>query len=47
VPDALKIARKQGLDLVEVASAAEPPVCKIMDYESYRREQDQRRRDAR
>ncbi|ETZ07594.1 translation initiation factor IF-3 [Holospora obtusa F1] len=30
--DALDMARKQNLDLVEIASTAEPPVCKICDY---------------
>ena len=30
--EAMKLARSAGLDLVEVASNAEPPVCKIMDY---------------
>ena len=30
--DALKIADDQGLDLVEVAPGADPPVCRIMDY---------------
>lgn len=30
--DALKRAQDQGLDLVEVAPTARPPVCKIMDY---------------
>lgn len=32
----MKIAEEQGLDLVEVASAAKPPVCRIMDYGKYR-----------
>lgn len=30
--DALKIASEKGLDLVEVAPQANPPVCKILDY---------------
>jgi len=30
--EAMESARSAGLDLVEVASNAEPPVCKIMDY---------------
>ena len=33
--EALKIAREQSLDLVEVAPTAVPPVCKIMDYGKY------------
>ncbi|NOX90334.1 MAG: translation initiation factor IF-3 [Calditrichaeota bacterium] len=35
VEDALKLAREQGLDLVEVAPNANPPVCKIMDFGKY------------
>jgi translation initiation factor IF-3 len=30
--DALSLARQRGLDLVEIAPAAVPPVCRIMDY---------------
>ena len=30
--DALEMAQRQNLDLVEIASTAEPPVCKICDY---------------
>ncbi|MFH1415046.1 MAG: translation initiation factor IF-3 [Elusimicrobiota bacterium] len=33
--DALDKARDRGLDLVEVAPEAKPPVCKIMDYSHY------------
>ncbi len=47
LPDALGIARESGLDLVEVAANAEPPVCKIMDYGKYKYEQDQRRKESR
>jgi translation initiation factor IF-3 len=46
---ALRIASEKGLDLVEVAPNASPPVCKILDYgrykfETIKREKDQRRR---
>ena len=34
--DALKLAREQELDLVEVSPNAAPPVCKIMDYGKYK-----------
>jgi translation initiation factor IF-3 len=37
--DALKAAEERGLDLVEVAPQAEPPVCKIMDFGKYKYEQ--------
>ena len=32
---AIKIAREQSLDLVEISPTAVPPVCKIMDYGKY------------
>jgi translation initiation factor IF-3 len=46
---AQRIASEKGLDLVEVAPQARPPVCRLMDYgrfkfESIKREKDQRRR---
>lgn len=30
--EAVNLARSQGLDLVEVAATADPPVCRIIDY---------------
>ncbi|MDA1052652.1 MAG: translation initiation factor IF-3 [Planctomycetota bacterium] len=36
--DALAKSREAGLDLVEVAPEAEPPVCKIMDYGKFKYE---------
>jgi translation initiation factor IF-3 len=39
VADALHRAEEFGLDLVEVAPGADPPVCKIMDYGKYRYEE--------
>lgn len=33
---ALKMAREQGLDLIEIAPNAKPPVCRIMDYGKYK-----------
>ncbi len=36
VSRALEIAVQRGLDLVEVAAAAVPPVCRIMDYGKFR-----------
>ena len=47
VDDALERARTLGLDLVEVAPAARPPVVKIMDYGKYRFEQAKAARAAR
>jgi translation initiation factor IF-3 len=37
--DAIQRAQEQGLDLVEVAPGANPPVCRIMDYGKYKYEQ--------
>ncbi|MFM1921384.1 MAG: hypothetical protein RLZZ303_3018 [Candidatus Hydrogenedentota bacterium] len=45
--DALREAEGRGLDLVEVAPMASPPVCRIMDYGKYRYEQKRRMREAR
>ncbi|MDX9871436.1 MAG: translation initiation factor IF-3 [Clostridia bacterium] len=45
--DALNIALSKGLDLVEVAPAAKPPVCKIMDVGKFKYEQSKREREAR
>ena len=36
LPEALMKAEQAGLDLVEIAPNAEPPVCKIVDYGKYR-----------
>lgn len=47
VHDALALAREKGLDLIEVAPTATPPVCKIMDYGKYKYEQEKREREAR
>ncbi len=44
--DALNIAREAGLDLVEVAATAEPPVCRIMDYGKYRYEAQKKKQEA-
>lgn len=44
--DALRLAEEQGLDLVEVAPQAAPPVCRIMDYGKYKYEQNKKDREA-
>jgi len=43
---ALQIARERNLDLVEVAPAATPPVCRIMDYGKYKYEQTKKERES-
>ncbi|MCG0238470.1 MAG: translation initiation factor IF-3 [Firmicutes bacterium] len=45
--EALRIAADRGLDLVEVAPQARPPVCRLMDYGKYKYEQSKREREAR
>ncbi|GBD10666.1 Translation initiation factor IF-3 [bacterium HR23] len=44
---ALELARERGLDLVEVAPQAVPPVCRLMDYGKFRYQQAKREREAR
>jgi translation initiation factor IF-3 len=46
LPAALQMARDADFDLVEVAPNADPPVCKIMDYERYKYEQQQKRKES-
>jgi translation initiation factor IF-3 len=45
--EALRIADDRGLDLVEVAPAASPPVCRLMDYGKFRYEATRKEREAR
>lgn len=45
--DALEMARQRGLDLVEVAPNAMPPVCRLMDYGKFRYEQSRKERESR
>ncbi len=47
VRDALNIAQEKGLDLIEVAPNAQPPVCKIMDYGKHKYEQGKRENEQR
>jgi translation initiation factor IF-3 len=44
--DALALAQERGLDLVEVAPTAVPPVCKILDYGQYKYEIQKRERET-
>ncbi len=47
IEEALARARDLGLDLVEVAPQAQPPVCRIMDYGKLKYEQSKRAQEAR
>lgn len=44
--DALRLARERELDLVEVAPDANPPVCRILDFNRFRYEEHRREREA-
>jgi translation initiation factor IF-3 len=44
--DAIKMAKDAGLDLVEVAPTANPPVCKILNYGKFKFEQEKKVRDS-
>lgn len=45
--EALELAAKAGLDLVEISPTASPPVCRIMDYGKFRYQQSKKIQDAR
>lgn len=45
--EALRYAQDRDLDLVEVAPAARPPVCRVLDYSKYKYEQAQKQKAAR
>ena len=45
--EALSFAQSQGLDLVEVADRADPPVCRVMDYGKFKYEAAQRAKESR
>lgn len=44
--EALRMANEQGVDLVEVAPQAKPPVCKLMDFGKYQYEQRKKNQEA-
>ena len=44
--EAMKIAQEAELDLVKIAPAAKPPVCKIIDYGKYKYEQARTEKEA-
>ncbi|TVR38776.1 MAG: translation initiation factor IF-3 [Bacteroidia bacterium] len=45
IRDAMNIADNMGLDLVEIAPTANPPVCKIMDYKKFLYEQKKKQKE--
>jgi len=46
IEEARRLAEEAGLDLVEVAPNADPPVCRIMDYGKYKYEQSKKAQEA-
>ncbi|WP_269746592.1 translation initiation factor IF-3 [Desulfogranum mediterraneum] len=46
VKEAMDIAYDQGLDLVEVSDKADPPVCRVMNYDKYRYELKKKQQEA-
>jgi translation initiation factor IF-3 len=44
--EALTMARANGVDLVEIAATANPPVCRLVDYGKYRYEQAKREKES-
>ena len=47
IRDAQRVADEQGLDLVEIAPNAEPPVCRVMDYGKFKYQQAIKAKQAR
>src|SRR5258708_31079013 len=45
--EALAMAADAGLDLVEIAPNADPPVCKILDFGKYKYEEQKKKNEAR
>lgn len=46
IKDALSRAHENGLDLVEVSAKADPPVCRLMDFDKYRYELSKKQKEA-
>ena len=45
-PQALAIAKQKGLDLVEIAANADPPVCRLMDYGKFKYQEQKKAHEA-
>ena len=44
--DANALADEAGVDLVEIAPTAQPPVCRLMDYGKFRYQESKKKHDA-
>lgn len=47
IQEALHMAEDRGLDLVEIAPSAKPPVCRIIDYQKFLYQQKKRQKEQR
>lgn len=47
ISQALALAQQSGMDLVEIAPNAQPPVCKVVEYGKFKYEQEKKDREAR
>ncbi len=47
ISEAMSMAVRSGLDLVEISPNAEPPVCRVMDFGKFKYEQSRKEREAR
>ncbi len=47
ISEAIQMARVKGVDLVEIAANANPPVCRLVDYGKYRYEQSKKDKESR
>ncbi len=45
IQEALKIADELGLDLIEISPTAEPPVCRVLDYQKFLYQQKKRQKE--
>lgn len=46
VSSALELARQSGMDLVEIAASADPPVCRIVDYGKFKYQEAKKEKDS-
>jgi translation initiation factor IF-3 len=45
IQEALKIAEEMGLDLIEISATAQPPVCKILDFQKFLYQQKKKQKE--
>ncbi|MDE7153639.1 MAG: translation initiation factor IF-3 [Muribaculaceae bacterium] len=45
IQEALRIADEQGMDLIEISPTAQPPVCKVLDYQKFLYQQKKRQKE--